>query len=51
MAHKRKEYLAPSKVGERIQPYCQHMHDRKDRAEQRQKVMQFAIEQARPAAG
>src|SRR2546425_8684280 len=47
----RDEDFAPSKVGEGIYPDRQDMHNDKDRAEQRQKVMQFAVEQARPAVG
>lgn len=50
-ADERDEDLAPAKMGERINPDSQDMHDEKDHAEQRQKVMQFAIEQAGPAAG
>ncbi len=44
MARERNEDLVPPEVGERIYPHGQDMHDQKDRAEQRQKVVQFAIE-------
>jgi len=50
MTCKWNEDFVPSEVGERIYPHRQDMYDEKDCAQQRQKVMQFAIEQARPAA-
>ena len=51
MACKGNEYLVPTETSEWVYPHRQHMHNHEDRAEQRQKVMQFAIDQARPAAG
>src|SRR6266851_651417 len=51
MTCKRNEDFFPAKLGERVHPDCQDVYHEKDCAQQRQKVMQFAIEQARPAAG
>ena len=51
MARERNEYLVPAEAGEGINPHGQHMHHQKDGAKQRQKVVQFAIDQTRPATG
>ncbi len=51
MARKRNKYLVPPEVGERIYPDGQDMDHEKDGTEERQKVVQFVIEQAGPAAG
>ena len=44
MTGERNKYLVQSEVGERIGNDSQDMHSEKDRAEQRQKVVQFAVE-------
>src|SRR5579875_626783 len=50
-AQERDEDFLPAETGERVNPDGQDMHDNEDGAEQGQEVMQFAIEQTRPAAG
>src|SRR6266566_1936947 len=44
MAGEWNKYLVPPEVGEGIDPDGQDMHSEKDRAEQREKVVQFAVE-------
>ncbi len=48
MAHEGDKHLAPAKIGERVNPDRQYMYAREDEREQGDKVMQFAIDDARP---
>ena len=48
MAHKRQKDLCPAEARERVNPDRQYMYAREDEREQGDKVMQFAIDDARP---